>query len=194
MDGKPYTSGQTITEVGHHTIVVTGANGYSKVINFTIKAIDYTINSNDHSWQISINDIHPNTTVTIDGKEISGSYSEDAIGNHTLIIRNGDYEEVSNFTIKENLTFADGDVFTEPLVLEDINGQVYVDGVLVEYGYRIDQNGTHKIRIVGTNGYESIIIIEYRNPNYLNAFMIFIPISIACVGIIYMAIRRRRVI
>ena len=65
---------------------------------------------------------------------------------------------------------------------------------MVEDGYKIDQNGTHENRIVGTNGYESIIIIEYRIPNYLNAFMMLIPISIACVGIIYMAIRRRRVI
>lgn len=195
LDGQAYVSGTPITEIGRHTIVVTGSNGFEKVISFEIKAVEYNIESTDETWSIDFSNLHPDTVVTIDGQTITESYEETRVGNHTLVITNENgYEQTVEFTVKENVNFTDGEVINNPLVIQDIEADVYVDGVKVNPGYRIDQNGTHEIKIVGSNGYVSTYHITYNNPNYGYALFMIAPITISLGLVIFVFIKRRRML
>ena len=195
LDGESYASGTEITGIGKHTIIVTGIGQFKKTINFEIKAIQYSIESDDYSWSINISECHPDTVVKVDGNVISGLYSETSIGNHTLTITNKNgYEESVTFTIKEQVEFKDGETSNEPIVIDDIEGDVYVDGVKVNPGYRIDQNGTHTITIVGANGYKVTYKVTYHNPNYNYAAYIAAPSGVAIAIVVFMIIKRRRIL
>ena len=195
LDGDNYISGTTISEIGNHTIVVTGSNNFKKTINFEIKAIEYSIEHDDYSWTINISNSHPDTVVKVDEIIIHDSYSETKIGNHTLSITNANgYEKTISFVVKEKVSFKDGETTNNPIVIENIEADVYVDGVKVNSGYRIDQNGTHTIEIVGDNGYSATYRITFQNLNYNYAAIIVAPTCLAIALVVFMFVKRRRIL
>ena len=195
LDGKEYLSGTKINEIGHHTIKITGSNGFTRTVNFEIKAAEYKIKNEKYKWSIDFSSLNPRTVITIDGREIIGDYIETKVGYHTLNIFNEyGYSETLHFTVEENTSFKNGDVFSEPFIIDDIKGQIFVDDVEVENGYRFDKNGSHTIRIVGTNGYETIYRVTYENPNYIYVLYFAIPTIIIVGFIVFVIVLKRRMI
>ena len=194
LDGKPYEINDEINLVGKHEIVITGSTGFEKKYVFEIKAANYTITENDYSWSFKLTNKHRDTIIKIDGNVINSDYEEQKIGNHTLIITsNNDYLEIINYSIKEEFQ---SEIVNEVYLLDATKyaANVYVDGALVDGETRIDKNGSHTVLFEGSNGYLSEYTITYNNPNYKYAFILIIPTSLVLMGIVFLIVKRRRVI
>ena len=194
LDGQPYNLNDEIKLVGKHELVVTGTTGFEKKYSFEIKAINYTISKDEHHWNFNLINKHSDTVIKVDGNIITNDYIEQKIGNHSLVISsNNDYVETINYTVKE--CFEDKTV-NEVFILNasNYNADVYIDEVLVTDEYRVDNNGEHSVLFKGTNGYTSRYTIKYENPNYTFAFILIIPTSMLLAGIVFLIIKRRRVI
>ena len=167
LDGNTFSSGNTIYQVGHHTIKIVGANGYENEIHFTITE---TINNleNGKEYTSSVNPSVSNATLYLDGKSYSsGSYIYD-VGYHTLTVEgtNG-YISEYQFTILPtvNGVIADTEYYPGNAYISCSYATINLDGEKWSSGSWVYKVGYHKVDIIGTNGY--IYSFEFTvNPSY----------------------------
>ena len=167
LDGNSFSSGNTIYQVGHHTIKIVGANGYENEIHFTVTE---TINNLENGKEYT-SSVHPsvsNATLYLDGKSYSsGNYIYD-VGYHTLTVEgtNG-YVSEYQFTILPTVNGAKADTEYYPgnTYISCSYATIKLDGETWSSGSYVYKVGYHKVDIIGTNGY--IYSFEFTvNPSY----------------------------
>ena len=93
LDGAPYVSGTPITTKGHHTLIITGANGFSRTINFTIETTIVGV----EDGQMYYETLYPNINaenMTLNGVAYNNEPIENC-GNYTLTITYVNFKKLS---------------------------------------------------------------------------------------------------
>lgn len=136
-----------------------------------------------------------NYTVKLDDKAINEASTIKSVGYHNLAVL-GQNDEVifsKKILIKEDIRLEDGKTYKNPISILSIDATIKVDGVVVNpASFRIDTNGTHKITVVGTDGYENVYTITYQNDNLIRAWVLFGIAGFIMLGILALAIVGRR--
>ena len=159
LDGKVYTSGTEITEVGHHTLTIANLNGYNYDIYFTVAEVWENIEA-DGRYEYSVAPKTDNGTLYLDEKAFTSGTTIYSVGHHTikLVGANG-YESEITFTVTEQITnLEDGKEYTGTIYPSVSNATLYLDGASYSSGSSINKVGYHTLLIEGTNGYTS----EYK--------------------------------
>lgn len=153
LDGAPYVSGTPITTKGHHTLIITGANGFSRTINFTIETTIVGI----EDGQMYYETLYPNINaenMTLNGVAYNNEPIENC-GNYTLTITgtNG-YSKTITFvieTVTSDLT--NGETYDEEVTPLFTKGTATLNGEPYESGTTIYTPGLNTLVITGENGY-----------------------------------------
>lgn len=165
LDGNAYVSGTTIEEVGHHTLTITGLNGYTNNINFTVCEEPGELEFNKEYFESVLINI-PNATLELNFQPFTNNTILKTVGNHTLsVLGTNGYRQDYNFVITPNYKFyADGNYN------DFINGQSFqntnyiylmvnnVESILLNdnlysSGNYIYDIGNYELTIYGVNGY-----------------------------------------
>lgn len=162
-----------------------GKSGFINKYNF---ANDITLYAKDFAPydfnDVILNEINFNTKnlfdakLLINGEQKDISSEEDIykitkIGNYNikLYISSSKVYEI-DFVLDADLGIENNKNYNEPITLNKVDAQIYVDGKLIENNnYRITKNGKHTIKVVGVNGYEKTYSVSYKNNNILYAII-----------------------
>jgi len=147
LNGSPFTSGETISTPGNHTLEIYGNNQYHKVVQFTILSNIQGLPSTGISHeavQITTN----TSTFKVNGEGYPSGHTFYQSGFYQLLVEGiGGYQELHTFTI---LPFVyglkDGDIIKSPWTLylnseATLNGQPIVDGTV------LSQNGQYELQL-----------------------------------------------
>lgn len=163
LNGEAYLSGTKITEIGHHTIVITGENDYQKEIRFTIKS-GFTEKTYTSSVIPNINA----EKVTLNGV-LYNNEEINSVGNYELeIMGRGGFRQIIKFTIIPVFGIENGSSYLEEVipVISGGNAIYEIDGNPYTPGEKIVIVGNHTLTVIGNLGYEVYIdftIIEKSN-------------------------------
>lgn len=159
LDGDNYISGTTINNVGNHTLVISGENGYLKTISFVVDVTisNYTTGETKverftpvFSGVISIGNISLNGQSYVIGTEIV------TIGNNLLEVE-GVNGYVKNFTIiiVPNLSVIDSqsNVYGKVIFNIDASAVLAIDNASYTSGDEFVLIGYHTLNVTGVNGY-----------------------------------------
>lgn len=153
LDGAPYVSGTPITTKGHHTLIITGANGFSRTINFTIETTIVGIEDGKMYYET----LYPNINaenMTLNGVAYNNEPIENC-GNYTLTITgtNG-YTKTITFVIETVISdLANGETYEKEVTPLFTKGTATLNGELYESGTTIYTPGLNTLVITGENGY-----------------------------------------
>jgi hypothetical protein len=199
LNNEPFLSGTRIETLGDFMLIVRGTGDFVETYSFTIQPYDLVLpenNSTQTSFVLQINKLHSLTDLRINGESYSRSKTILEIGHYDVSITFNDIELLSQrFTIEPNDYHEDGTVFDAPLIIDYPYGQLFVNGILYEDGYRMDQQGIYTITIRGVNQYEHTYTLVFENPNIDRMTSLLLPLglSLAFPAITYL-IRRRRLV
>lgn len=158
LNGAPFVSGTTISNVGNYTMIINGVGGYQQQITFTINAkIEGVENRENYLTSIcpsiNSNKIYLNNNAYTSGTTISN------VGNYTMrILGSNGYEKVITFTIKDNLSgVINNGVYNQNVTPTFNNATATLDGSVFTSGTVILNGnvGIHKLVIKGEGGYQS---------------------------------------
>lgn len=156
IDGASYTNNASYTKVGHHTLKITGANGYVQTLAFTLKEDSSTISAEQYSGAFKLTFNKNNFEIRIDGANYSSNTNYYTIGHHelTLVGSNG-YTSTYKITVTPVLNgVEDKGEYNEKVSIATANGKIYIDGVLYSAGTEYKKVGNHTLTMTGTDGYE----------------------------------------
>ena len=156
-NGKSYSSGSNFTEIGNHTIVIYGTNGYEKTINFTkapyISGVEdggfYTSSSKSITCNYA-------QSLTLNGDPYSSgsSFSKDGYYTFTVYGING-YEKTINFTKAHEISgITDGQEYIGHVSVSNKYIDFELDGQPYSSGSVIKTIGYHTLICRGVGGYE----------------------------------------
>lgn len=157
LDGKVYTSGTAITEVGHHTLTIANLNGYNYEIRFTVTEVWENIEAGGR-YEYSVTPKTNNGTLYLDGKSFSSGTTVYTVGHHTIkLIGVNGYESETTFTVVERMNnLVAGKEYTGSTYASVSNVQkLYLDDKSYSSGSNIYNVGYHTLRVEGVNGYTS---------------------------------------
>ena len=203
VDGIEIDNNTIINEIGYHTLTITGENGYSKTINFTIlpnySYLNY-LDSDEYVVSFSINDINSNLcsesvyqNLYIDSISYTNGSLYNEVGNHTFtIVGSNGYTYTYEFTVNAYTSVSDNGEYNTKIIINSLNANMTLDGSEITED-TVVSNGTHTLVITGSNGYSVTITFTYNNPNYTYAMVYGIVIIIAGItSILFVLMRRRR--
>lgn len=146
LNGKTVNNSITVTDIGYHQLVISGSNGFVQIINFTITEKEMPFENNGEYFKVVIKGIG-NCELLLNGNKIENNTEVVEPGKHILVIIgvNG-YSNEYTFIINFKISLIDN-------VIETNGGQIFVNGIEVEQGYRIKTIGNNKITLLGVNGY-----------------------------------------
>lgn len=161
LDGKPYVSGTAITELGYHTIVVNGADGYQETITFLIKeTISGVVDGRTYNDVINIS-IDGKCSIILNGENVSNNFVAQEIGyNYLTILGTNGYKSTIMFIIDPVTTGVEnGQTYNEELVIitTGICSSIKLNGNVVSNTTTANAIGNNTYVIYGLNGYEKII-------------------------------------
>ncbi len=194
LNGEPFASGTVVDNIGKYTLTVDGANGYSKDYQFEIIPIVYNaeFNENDNNIEFVLTAANKHSVIMFDGEKKIKDFNCNTIGNHELVIRNGDYVEKKNFTIKSNYPIVNGHYDKAVQIKHIENGKIVLDGKEVTKDIAVDTHGSHRLVIIGVNGYEEVYEFTYDNPYYKIVPWFGAIVGLLIVGMIVLFILRRK--
>lgn len=162
LDGKQYVSGTAINEVGNHTIVVNGADGYQETITFTIKeTINGLVNGEVYNDILNINITGKCNSIKLNNKTVSNNFMAKQVGHNYLVITgvNG-YECSYSFDIEPIIEgVINGENYTNEVNIK-VNGDcsgIKLNGTLVDSTCNVNTFGTNTLEIIGINNYSKVI-------------------------------------
>lgn len=156
IDGASYTNNASYTKVGHHTLKITGANGYVQTLAFTLKEDSSTISAEQYSGAFKLTFNKNNFEIRIDGANYSSNTNYYTIGHHELMVvgYNG-YTSTYAITVTPILNgVEDKGEYNEKVNITTNNGKIYIDGTLYNAGTAYKKVGNHTLTMTGTDGYE----------------------------------------
>ena len=157
LNGNPYISGTVITEKGNHEIVITGANGFTETITFSILPVVLNVENNG----VYLETITPN--INAENMTLNGSvYNNEPIvnaGNYQLVITGvGGYVETINFIIETTITgVAEGVSYDGSVEVNYTKGTGTLNGNPFSSGDVITNPGDNTITITGESGYTKTV-------------------------------------
>lgn len=155
LDDEPYVSGTLITEIGHHTLKVSGPN-YEQICSFTI-TVDVTAYAESLK---NFNFANAEIELYVDG--IKYTYGElfNQVGNHTVEYRGANgYVSRADFTIEHAYNGNADCKYQDSAVIDIPNATLFVNGTKIENLTEITSIGNNVITVKGANGYEQTIEI-----------------------------------
>jgi hypothetical protein len=165
LDGALY-DGSLVKSIGNHTVTIIGESGYSEEIHFVITpdfVYENTLEKNHFNASFDI--LNSYESVEIDNVTYTNGNNYDIVGNHIIKITglNG-YVYTKNFTVDAYVPVENEGNYYNKIIIDNINADLTLDGVKINED-TVVKNGTHRLIIKGTNGYESDITFKYSNPN-----------------------------
>lgn len=155
LDDEPYVSGTLITEIGHHTLKVSGPN-YEQICSFTI-TVDVTAYAESPK---NFNFANAEIELYVDG--IKYTYGElfNQVGNHTVEYRGANgYISRAEFTIEHTYSGNADYKYQDSALIDIPNATLFVNGTKIENMTEITSIGNNVITVQGANGYERTIEI-----------------------------------
>ena len=164
LDGELVEEDMILKEVGYHTIIVNGVEGYSKEFNITIKEATILIDDYEELEKFKVGDV--GGTLYLNGEKYTPDTEISAIGDYTFVVKgvNG-YEKTIHFQIRHDYPIENYENYDEPINLNIDIDKIYVNGKLVKFDYRIGKTGTYEIELKGAGGFTETFNISYRNHN-----------------------------
>ena len=155
LDDQPYVSGTLITEIGHHTLKVSGPE-YAQICSFTIKVDVSSYANNLKTYNYTDTDLE----LYIDGEKYTSGAKFNQVGNHTVEYRGANgYVSSADFTIEYTYNGNFDYKYQDSTVIDIPNATLYVNGTQVENLTEINSIGNNTITIKGANGYEKTLEI-----------------------------------
>lgn len=162
LDGKQYVSGTAITEVGNHTIVVNGADGYQEIVTFTIKeSVSGLVDGETYNTILNINITGKCKTIKLNNKTVNNNFTANEVGHNYLVITgvNG-YENTYSFDIEPVIEGVNnGDIYTTEINIKVIGecSNIKLNGTVVASTFNVNTFGMNTLEIIGVNSYSKII-------------------------------------
>lgn len=156
IDGASYTNNASYTKVGHHTLKITGANGYVQTLAFTLKEDSSTISAEQYSGAFKLTFNKNNFEIRIDGANYSSNTNYYTIGHHELtVVGSNGYTSTYAITVTPILNgVEDKGEYNEKVNITTNNGKIYIDGTLYNAGTAYKKVGNHTLTMTGTDGCE----------------------------------------
>lgn len=156
IDGASYTNNAAYTKVGHHTLKITGVNGYEQTLAFTLKEDSSTISAEEYSGAFNLTFSKNNFEILIDGANYSSNTNYYTIGHHELtVVGSNGYTSSYTITVTPVLNgVEDKGEYNEKVTITTNNGKIYIDGVLYSAGTAYKKVGNHTLTMSGADGYE----------------------------------------
>ncbi|MBO5906621.1 MAG: DUF5011 domain-containing protein [Clostridia bacterium] len=155
LDDKPYVSGTLITEIGHHTLKVSGPD-YEQICSFTITVDVSAYAENLKKFNYTNSDLE----LYINGEKYSSGASFKQVGNHTVEYRGANgYISSANFTIEYTYNGNSEYKYQDIAVINIPNATLFVNGTQIENLTEITSIGNNIVTIKGANGYEKTVEI-----------------------------------
>ena len=195
LDNQQIPNNYTINEPGEHTIYVEGANGYrSEDIKFNVLLSERLTTNKDGTFNFTFS----GGRCLLDDEPFNGG-NITRIGTHRIVVY-GFNDVISYrsdlFRIEKNIDKIpeNGKTYTVPPVIPALDAEVYLDGRLIAFNkeHRIETNGEHTIRVVGTN-FDKTYHVTYDNPSYTSVFYYGgAAIPALAIVLVVILIRRRK--
>ena len=155
LDDEPYVSGTLITEIGHHTLKVSGPD-YEQTCSFTIAVDVSACAENLKKFNYTNSDLE----LYINGEKYSSGASFKQVGNHTVEYRGANgYISSANFTIEYTYNGNSDYKYQDSAVINIPNATLFVNGTQIENLTEITSIGNNIVTIKGANGYEKTVEI-----------------------------------
>ena len=155
LDDQPYVSGTLITEIGHHTLKVSGPE-YEQVCSFTITVDVSAYANNLKTYNYTDTDLE----LYINGEKYTAGAKFNQVGNHTVEYRGANgYVSSADFTIEYTYNGNSDYKYKDSAVIDIPNATLYVNGTQIENLTEINSIGNNIITIKGANGYEKTVEI-----------------------------------
>ncbi len=166
LDGKPFTSGDTVSVLGAHTLTLVGKSGYLFNVGFYVKLCHaervFDEASGKEALAVHVGEFE-GAEIMLDGAQRleAGTHIVTAVGQHTVSAElNGSTVEDANLlpTARQlNLqvllhlleTESNEPIFME---LSRWDADFYLDGKLVKGDCRIEKDGTHTLEVRNADG------------------------------------------
>lgn len=171
LDGALYDD-SLVKTIGNHTVTIIGEAGYNEEIHFVITpdfVYENTLEKNHFNASFDI--LNSYESVEIDNVTYTNGNNYDIVGNHVIKITglNG-YVYTKNFTVDAYVPVENEGNYYNKIIIDNINADLTLDGVKINED-TVVKNGTHRLIIKGSNGYESDITFKYSNPNITYAII-----------------------
>lgn len=173
LDGKPFESGEEITNEGTHTIIVTDRAGNVSKVTFVIDKTAPIIKKvvEDGQYNTDVNPTFEEGTATLDGKEYHSGVSITSEGKHVIVVTDkaGNSSTV-NFIIDKTAPVItgvlDGKDYNNDREISFNEGIAMLDGKPFENGEKVSTEGQHNIVVVDEAGNVSsaIFVIDKTAP------------------------------
>ena len=155
LDDQPYVSGTLITEIGHHTLKVSGPE-YEQICSFTITVDVSAYANNLKTYNYTDTDLE----LYINGEKYTAGAKFNQVGNHTVEYRGANgYVSSADFTIEYTYNGNSDYKYKDSAVIDIPNATLYVNGTQIENLTEINSIGNNIITIKGANGYEKTVEI-----------------------------------
>ena len=186
LDGNKVTSNTKVTKPGLHKLQVTGVGGYSKNYQFTINA-----NPSFNSNIINCADC----TIMLNGTSVTNQTPISTIGkNEITIIGTNGYEKTYYVDIASNCDISNNTTYENRVLVKKLNARMFIDGDEIFEDTYVEENGSHKLVIVGVGGYEEVIDFKVQNNNITYSIVFTSVVLVFITFFVVLIIRRRRVI
>ena len=155
LDDQPYVSGTLITEIGHHTLKVSGPE-YEQICSFAITVDVSAYANNLKTYNYTDTDLE----LYINGEKYTAGAKFNQVGNHTVEYRGANgYVSSADFTIEYTYNGNSDYKYKDSAVIDIPNATLYVNGTQIENLTEINSIGNNIITIKGANGYEKTVEI-----------------------------------
>lgn len=157
LDGEEYILGDKITKTGAHSIIITGVNGYEKVINFVILPNDFSIKPNEYYIEsVLVN--YDGVSIEIDEIEYINNQEITAYGEHKIRLNYKDtYSEYTFFIIPLVDGVVEGAVYANSVIINTDYTYLLLDNNPYTSGDEINEIGNHVFVLKYLNGYDHFI-------------------------------------
>lgn len=156
LDGARFTSGNTVYQVGYHTLRIVGVNGYEKEIDFTVTERVYGL-ENGKEYTGSVYPSISNADLYVNGSSFSSGGQIYSVGYYTLTVSGSNgYVSEYRFTILPNIKGAqpDGEYYPgHTYVSCDYTTSIKLNGESWSSGSYVYNVGYYTVEITGINGY-----------------------------------------
>ncbi|MDR1093665.1 MAG: DUF5011 domain-containing protein, partial [Clostridiales bacterium] len=164
LNGSTYTSGTQIVNFGYHTLVITGAGGYTQTLYFTVLPnISGVTDDTEYIAAVTpvVANANANTqSLTLNGKGYESGTAISGAGNYTLVITGmGGYTRSLYFTVLPIIVgVTDGGEYPAAVTPIIDNAQsLALNGKEYKSGTAIPNVGNYTLRINGAGGYSKTV-------------------------------------
>jgi len=157
INGVEYFYGDVYSIPGNSTMVITGENGYSKTINFTIGLVVDGI-ENDGVYFANLTPYISGGTITMNGENYTSETPITVKGNHTIVITGAKgFKETIKFTLEPTVISVDDGKTYLGTIYPNINAENMTLNGVPYNNEPIENCGNYTLVINGVGGYQKTL-------------------------------------